>query len=65
MKKSFLFITTAIFLFGFTSCKRCQVCTRSSSPTVRVCEKDYKNNAEYGITLDGYEAVGYTCKNKL
>jgi hypothetical protein len=66
MKKVFLLTAvTAIFLLGFTSCKRCQVCTRSSSPTIRVCEKDYKNNTEYGLTLDGYEATGYACKNKL
>ncbi len=66
MKKLFLFSTLAVIVsMGFTSCKRCQVCTKDSSPTVRVCEKDYSSNTEYGLVLDSYVIQGYTCKDKL
>ncbi len=65
MKKTFLFSTMAVFIsMGFVSCKKCQKCTRSSSPTITICEKDYNSNTEYGLALDAYQATGYTCKNK-
>jgi hypothetical protein len=51
-----------VVLSGFSSCTKCQVCTKSSSPEIRVCSKDYSSNTEYGLVLDGYESTGYTCK---
>jgi hypothetical protein len=63
-----LFFTAALAVIvsmGFTSCKKCQVCTKNSSPEIRICEKDYSTNTEYGLALDAYEANGYNCKNSL
>lgn len=66
MKKVLITTVLALALFaGFSSCKRCQVCTKSSSPEVRVCEKDYNSNTLYGLALDGYEAQGYSCNNGI
>ncbi|MBL0309923.1 MAG: hypothetical protein IPP77_09675 [Bacteroidetes bacterium] len=66
MKKVFIASAFALILSsGLMSCKRCQVCTKSSSPEVRVCEKDYSNNTLYGLALDAYEAQGYSCKNSI
>lgn len=66
MKKALVATVVAlIMLGGFSSCKRCQVCKRSSSDEIRVCEKDYDNNTLYGLALDGYELQGYDCKNGL
>lgn len=50
---------------GFMSCSKCEVCTKESSPEIRVCNKDYNNNTAYGLALDSYEASGYACKSSL
>lgn len=62
-----MFITAAAVLFAaaFTSCTKCQVCSKSNSNEVRICEKDYNSNTSYGFTIDTYEASGYTCKSSL
>lgn len=66
MKKVLAISAVVMFIsMGFTSCKRCQVCKKDSEPTIRVCEKDYSSNTEYGLTLDVYEAQGYDCKTSL
>lgn len=65
MKKILLLpILSVILLAGF-SCSKCQVCTKESEPEIRVCQKDYGNNTQYGLALDAYEASGYSCKNSL
>jgi hypothetical protein len=62
MKKVlFTSFIAVLFLTAFSSCSRCQTCTKSSSDTVRVCEKNYDSKTGYGIALDGYEALGYNC----
>jgi hypothetical protein len=45
------------------SCAKCQTCEKNNADTVRVCEKDYSSNTAYGLKLDYYTALGYTCKN--
>jgi hypothetical protein len=66
MKKVFFIAATAVVVsMGFSSCKRCQTCKKDSSPTVRVCEKDYASNTEYGLTLDIYQADGYECNRSI
>lgn len=46
---------------GFASCTKCTTCTQQQGSDVRVCEKDYNTNAEYGTAVDFYEAAGYNC----
>lgn len=63
MKRSSLLIASGLFIIiGFTSCVKCQVCLKDSSPEVRVCRNDYDNNTQYGLALDVKEAEGYDCK---
>ncbi len=50
---------------GLGSCTKCEVCTQTNSPEIRVCEKDYNTKAEYNTALDGYQATGYVCKSSL
>ena len=63
MKKA-LFITAFAMTISmaFTSCRKCEICTRDSSPEVRICEKDYNSNTEYAFTLDALEITGYDCR---
>ncbi|HLP19582.1 MAG TPA: hypothetical protein VK174_04745 [Chitinophagales bacterium] len=66
MKK--LIVVSALGLLmisGFSSCKQCQVCTKSSEPEVRVCEKDYGSATEYGLAIDVLEGGGYNCKGAI
>ena len=66
MKKLFFTAALAVtMLAGFSSCKKCQVCTKSNSNEVRVCEKDYNGSTAYGLALDVYEAGGYVCKSSI
>ncbi|MEI6312519.1 MAG: hypothetical protein WCP57_09680 [Bacteroidota bacterium] len=51
--------------YMFTACSSCEVCTKASSNEVRICEKDYNSNTEYGFTIDTYKAMGYKCKASL
>lgn len=53
---------SAIILMCFSSCRKCEVCTKESEPEVRVCEGDYGSKTEYGLTIDGYELAGYECR---
>ncbi|MBP6731836.1 MAG: hypothetical protein KA149_07255 [Chitinophagales bacterium] len=61
-----IFFTAAMGLaisVGVSSCKPCQICTKDSSPELRVCQKDYANNTVYGAAVDAYQAQGYNCKS--
>lgn len=58
-------IVAVISLVSFSSCTKCKVCTRENSPEVRICEKDYSSQTEYGFAVDAAEAGGYTCKESL
>ena len=51
-----------VFLMSFSSCRKCQICTKSSEPEVRVCQGDYKSNTEYGLAVDLLEGGGYNCR---
>ena len=63
MKKIFLTSAMAVIIsIGFTSCRKCEICTKSSEPEIRVCENDYGSNTEYGLALDALEALGYECR---
>ena len=63
MKKIYLSIAAAITMtMALGSCSKCVVCTKDSSPEVRVCENDYSSKTQYGIVVDGYEFSGYNCK---
>ena len=50
---------------GMSACKKCKVCTKDNGPEVRLCEKDYGSNTEYGFAVDAKEAEGYDCKDAL
>jgi hypothetical protein len=63
MKKvMFTSVIAVLFLTAFSSCRKCQICTKDSSPEIRVCEKDYGTSTEYGFTIDTYQAGGYDCR---
>ena len=46
---------------GMSACTKCKVCTKNNSPEVRLCEKDYNSETEYGAAVDAKEADGYDC----
>lgn len=57
--------TTSIIAFAamaMASCNDCEICTKDSSPEVRLCETDYGNSTEYGLAQDFYTNAGYSCK---
>ena len=63
MKKIiFASVFALLVSIGFSSCRKCEVCTKESEPEVRICENDYDSNTEYGLALDALEAGGYDCK---
>lgn len=64
MKKVALFLVVVAGV-GFTSCSKCKICLKESSPEVRVCEKDYNTKTEYGVAVDAYELGGYKCEESL
>ncbi|HLT42591.1 MAG TPA: hypothetical protein VKZ95_07785 [Sphingobacteriaceae bacterium] len=64
MKKVALFLAVAATV-GFTACTKCKICTKESSAEIRLCEKDYNNQTEYGLAVDVQESLGYTCKESL
>jgi len=64
MKKVALFVAAAGMLSLF-ACSKCKVCTKESSPELRICEKDYNSATEYGLAVDVAEAGGFTCKESL
>jgi len=65
--KKIIFVAIAGLLFtaGVSSCKQCQVCTKDSSPEVRICERDYSSATEYGFAIDVQESQGYECKGAI
>lgn len=65
--KMIIFVAAIGFamLTGFSSCKQCQICTKDSSPEVRICERDYNTDTEYGFAIDAQEAQGYNCKGAI
>jgi len=63
MKKLLVLSTlTVVISIGFSSCRKCEICTKESEPEIRVCEGDYATNTEYGLALDVLEATGYKCR---
>lgn len=60
MKKVALFVAAAGML-SMAACTKCKVCTKESSPEVRLCEKDYGSETEFGLAVDAAEANGYNC----
>lgn len=64
MKKTALFLALAATV-GFASCTKCKICTKESSEEVRLCEKDYDSQTEYGVAVDLREAMGYKCTESL
>ncbi len=63
MKKIFFASAFAVLIsMGFTSCRKCEVCTKESEPEIRICEGDYGSNTEYGLALDALETSGYECR---
>ena len=62
MKKVLFTLVAAIFVsMVFTSCSKCQRCTKSDGSEVRICEKDYNSNTAYGLAIDFQESQGYNC----
>lgn len=62
--KNRILLTTMIMvtLVALSSCRKCVICTQESEPEIRVCEKDYNSNTQYGFTVDALEASGYNCR---
>jgi hypothetical protein len=63
MKKLFFASAFAtVFVLSFSSCSKCETCTKSGGSEVRLCEKDYDSNTAYGFAIDVYENDGYNCR---
>jgi predicted metal-binding protein len=66
MKKTILTTGVAIAIaLGLGSCTKCEVCTKTNSPEIRVCAKDYNTTTQYNLVLDGYQGNGYVCKSSI
>jgi len=52
----------AFTAMGLTACEDCDICTKDSSPEIRICEDDYASSTEYGLALDARELQGYDCR---
>lgn len=63
--KMIALIIGAAGITGMSACTKCKVCTKESSPEVRICEKDYGSSTEYGLAVDAREAMGYECKESI
>lgn len=62
MKKvAFAPLLFVLAIVGLSSCADCKVCTKDSEPEIRICEKDYDTETEYGLAIDFEEAAGYEC----
>jgi len=64
MKKVALFIAVTAVV-SLAACTKCKICTKESSPEIRICEKDYDSETQFGIAVDAAEAGGYTCTESL
>ena len=63
MKRFFVAASLAVLCsVGFSSCRKCQICTKANSDEHRICEKDYDSNTAYGLAIDAKELDGYECK---
>lgn len=64
MKKSYLLTTLVVTIItvAFSSCRKCEICTKESEPEVRICEGDYGTKTEYGLAIDAQELLGYECR---
>ena len=63
MKKVFFASAfAAVFVLTFSSCSKCQRCTKSGGSEVRLCEKDYNSSTAYGFAIDVQEGLGYNCR---
>lgn len=62
--KNLILATATLLTLSFTiaSCSKCATCTKSGGSEVKLCEKDYGSNTEYGLAKDAYEAQGYDCQ---
>lgn len=58
-------VVATVFATGLGSCTKCEVCTKTNSPEIRVCEKDYNTKTQYNVMLDTYQANGYVCKSSI
>jgi len=66
MKKGILMTALAsIIIMGASSCTKCKVCTKTNSPEIRVCEKDYNTSTQFSLAVDGFQASGYVCKQSI
>jgi len=67
MRKTLLLASAFLVLLsvGMSSCSKCQVCTKTSEPEVRLCKGDYGTETEYGFAVDTREAQGYNCKASI
>lgn len=60
MKKIIFSLAAVCILFFANSCKECTTCTKSGSPELKYCEKDYSSKSAYDdqvalATLGGYD----------
>ena len=63
MRKVFIMAAvTVVTVVGFTSCAKCEICTKENAPETRICEGDYNTTTEWGAQLDVLEAQGYNCR---
>jgi len=58
-------LISAAGITGMSACTKCKVCTKESSPEVRLCEKDYNSKTAYGLAVDMKESEGYSCKESF
>ncbi len=62
MKKLILSFACASVLLLANSCSKCTTCTKSGSPELKYCEKDYSSKAAYDDQVALATLGGYDCK---
>lgn len=66
MKRFLMFLFCAVTLSaGFSSCSKCYTCDFGNNDVREFCSKDFPDKTEgLKLTIDAYEAQGYTCTAK-
>ena len=66
MKKIKIIFLFVILVFTFSSCQKCQDCTKQGSTgglngTMKVCSGDFESNQDYLDEISDLEANDYEC----
>lgn len=61
MKKITLSLFTIGMLFAVSSCSKCTTCTKTNSPQLKYCQKDYASKSDYDNAVAATTLLGYDC----